>query len=283
MRLFSVFLVSMALVTLDGFYQLWHGTDFLLGHSVDIPGRFIRMRSTFGSPNDLAAYYLLALPMGFQRWVETRRWSLKNTGLMILFALFSIAFIATLSRAAFFSLFLALLIVAVWRRKKRVIAVIFIAAAAFLAVPGVLRENFVGSLSLNDETIGERIRFWGITGRVIREHPLRGHGVNTYYEEFARHAPAAETYRGYAHNCYLQMWSEVGLIGLLLFVYPIFAIMFKALAKKPEEGEDRLIGALSVGMLAFLIQSAFDTNFYAMQTAHLFWVMWGTSTGLMKG
>ena len=90
---------------------------------------------------------------------------------------------------------------------------------------------------------------------------------------FPNFAPAGATYRGYAHNCFLQLGAEVGLLGLGAFLVPVLAVAWREGAaggvwRGPRE-------ALFWGLVAFLIQSAFDTNLYAFQAAHAFWIAWG--------
>lgn len=141
----------------------------------------------------------------------------------------------------------------------------------------MLRQNYLGNLSLSDITIGERLRFWSATWKMILAHPFLGHGVNTYFQKFPLYLPSAETYRGYAHNCYLQMWSEIGFFGLAAFLLHLAGVLgnSEVFKRAPHAVDYERKAALGIGLFAFLIQSFFDTNFYAKQTFFLFWVFWG--------
>jgi len=274
-RFVFVFLVSMTLVCANGFYQLWTGVDLIKHYAVDIPGRFIRMKSSFGSPNGLAAFLAMAIPIGFFVWFKKNRWSPASVLLALMLILFGVSFILTLSRAALLGLFISVGAVVLVSQKKRILIPVLLSPLLLLASK-TLRDNFFASLSLKDITIAERFRFWETTLRMIKDHPWLGNGVNTYYLKFAAFAPAEETYRGYAHNCYLQMWGEVGILGLLAFMTPLLVILIKDLfgPRSAKQGLD-LKDVLFVGLGAFLVQSFFDTNFYALQASILFWIFWG--------
>ena len=274
-------LLSMTLASLNGLWQMWNGVDLISGYSVDIPGRLIRMRGSFGSPNDLAAFYLIALPLAFQVWLNKKKWSYPSVSLAGMSALFFVGLILTLSRSALLALCTAVFIYLVVSRKKRALVIGALFLAMFLSFSGIARENFVTSLNTKNITVGERLRTWRQSWEIIKEKPLLGHGANTYYREFAAHAPADQEYRGYAHNFVLQIWSDLGLVGLSLF---LFALFYGFLRQWPGKKTAPEFAALWVGLLAFVFQGSLDTNFFAFQTSHLFWVFWGIlcSDGLIS-
>jgi O-antigen ligase len=274
-RCLAAFVVSMTALCLNGFYQLWTGRDLVKGFVVDYPGRFTRMQSSLNSPNDLAAFLLFFLPIAFFLWIEKKKWSLQSALLCAAFVLSGLAWVLTLSRAAFVGLWLAVALYGLFTGNKAVLAGSTAGPALFL-FSGALRYNFFESLNLRDITVGERLRFWEITWGLVRENPLFGSGVNTFYTRFSAAAPQGEAYRGYAHNCFLQMWSEVGLLGLLAFLAPLLFFLAGTAARAAKKKEAfGLSHALWIALTAFTVQSFFDTNFYALQTSVLFWIFWG--------
>lgn len=271
----TFFMASMTLVSLNGLWQMWHGVDWVKGYPVDIPGRLVRMRSSFGSPNDLAAFYLVALPLAFHAWIDEKKWSLRSAWFAGLSAVFFICLVLTLSRSAFLALCAAVFIFLLGTGRKKMVGIGAVFLAAFLGFSGLLRENFVTSLNPRDITVGERLRYWGQSWEIIKEKPLLGHGANTYFKEFAAHASAGEEYRGYAHNFILQLWSDLGLVGLGLFLFGLAYGFLKTWPGKRSDLEmSGFRAALWVGLLAFVLQGLMDTNFFAFQSAHLFWFFW---------
>lgn len=282
-RVIWIFMTSAILLTLNGFYQIWFGADFLRHYSVDVPGRLVRMQSSLRSPNGLAAFYLFALPLAYRFWFEQKTWSFKSAGYLIIFSSFCVAFIMTLSRAAFFALMISVLFYILTHQKKRTLLGMISLLFFLFMLSGDIRHNYLGTLNLRDITIAERLRFWDITWEMIKAKPLFGHGVNTYYQNFPLFAPLSETYRGYAHNCYLQMWSEMGILGVVCFLTPFAVVFYQECTRKPLfRASFELKESLLIGITAYLIQSFFDTNFYSLQVAILFWIFWGMFCALGK-
>jgi len=88
----------------------------------------------------------------------------------------------------------------------------------------------------------------------------------------------------YAHNCYLQVAAETGLIGLSFFLALLGTFFFRLRSRIQKiEPNARLIAlGMAAGLLAFVTQAAIDTNFYAMRQAALFWTIAGLAIGLSE-
>ncbi len=273
-RALTVFLSSMTLVTVNGFYQLATGTDFLRHVSLD-PGRITRMKSSLGAPNTLAAFYLFAIPVTAACLGVLKRWRIP---LVLIILLFGSGFILTFSRAAFLALMAStLFLLALQKKWKWLLGLLCVLAAALILVRPFY-ENFFGSLNFKDISVGERLRYWSYTWDMIQSHPWIGVGINLFMKKLPLFIPAGEIYSGYAHNSYLQIWAEVGLLGLLSFLFPLTHLAVSLHTKKL--GESWLNTCLSVGCLAFLLQAIFDNHFFSMQPAFLFFCFWGMWVGL---
>ncbi len=277
-RFIFIFILSMTLASLNGLYQASAGQDLVKHYSITAPDRYLRIKSSFSSPNDFAAFLVLAVPVSFFLWVKEKKWSVKSLCLALVFILFGVLLILTLSRAAFFGLFISIILCLILH-KKIAAAIIALGIPLIFNLSFVLRENFLRSFNLRDITIIERLRFWKTTLRMIREHPFLGNGVNMFLQKFPEFASSSEKVFGYAHNCLLQMWAEIGLFGVLAFFTPLLFVLAKEAAQKWASKETfTQRDAWLVGIAAFLIQSFFDTNFYALQASMIFWIGWSFVT-----
>ena len=136
-----------------------------------------------------------------------------------------------------------------------------------------------------------RMDFWHEAINIIHDYPVFGTGLNTY-------SIVARKYKinwgGYPHNCYLQIAAEMGIVGLLSFLWIIGVFIktaLKSLAKKTYEFWDYMGLGLFCGLIGFFIHAAFDTTFYSVQLDSYLWLMLGAymssyllgaSSGLMK-
>ena len=112
-----------------------------------------------------------------------------------------------------------------------IIAIVFLGLV--LSGPGLryriqLVWNQVKSGQLEVATAG-RYPIYLLTWQMIKERPWLGYGLNTFKEDFFHQRAGTEFGRGLkllpepgsyreAHNEYLQIWEELGLVGLLLFL-----------------------------------------------------------------
>lgn len=275
-RLFYCFLLMTVGICLNGLYQLTVGVDMVKRYSVDIPSRLPRMRSSLASPNMLAAFLLIGIPVSFYFWQNTGKKIVARTLFCLIFILVGTSFLLTLSRAAFVGLYLAALAYLFLRRQKVLFAVALLSPLAFL-FSKTLGGNFITSLiDPKDITVGERFIYWSAAWKMIAAHPVFGVGAGLFTYFVAEFEPALAGFKGHAHNCYLELWGEAGFGALIAFVTPVFFLLWKMggefWTKKFKAG---LRDALWVGLSAFLIQSAFDTNLFSLQTALLFWIFWG--------
>ncbi|MBZ0166972.1 MAG: O-antigen ligase family protein [Candidatus Omnitrophica bacterium] len=291
----AVLLASVVLVTLNGLFQYMTGTG-LIRQRVVMDGR--RVMSTFRHPNDLAGWLTIMLPLVFSfsfiqffRMREGRDAFLEGSddsgffqsrlfvalsALLLALAAFNLG--VTYSRGGWLACGVVLLALVI--RKPKMLIPFALIGSLFLAVFVVKmigdRETNIGGSYVNIFTnVSDRGKIWGEGWGPVRERPLLGIGVNNYVEMAEkRHF----VWQQYAHNCYLQMLVETGVLGLAVFLWILVRLFREGLRQLPKV-RDRfphhfLLGLLA-GQAAFLIQSFFDTNFYSTQLSSLMWLTAG--------
>jgi O-antigen ligase len=84
------------------------------------------------------------------------------------------------------------------------------------------RKTFDGNFDVQSGYADDRLAFWDVHWTMLKERPILGHGMNTdtayrtkYYEELGLGA-MLKKYE--AHNMYLQMAVNGGLVGLAAFL-----------------------------------------------------------------
>jgi tetratricopeptide (TPR) repeat protein len=176
--------------------------------------------------------------------------------------------------------------------------ILVIVAAAVLYIPhplnqkgstlGKLKERVTIESITSGSSMLRRVAIWKFTWMMIEDRPLLGSGIGTYgyqslpYQaEFFAQGNNRDIYpHGFAvqaHNEYLQIWSEMGIIGLLLFLGIIF-IYYRNIFinfRKMGEKEKAIIIGLAGAVTAVLVDAIFGFPLQLAASSSLFWIFLG--------
>jgi O-antigen ligase len=113
---------------------------------------------------------------------------------------------------------------------------------------------------------------WSETGDLLADHWLVGAGINGYQKMMAayHHLPWLEIYL-YPHNIFLNFWVELGLFGLLLFVF-ILIYLFKTcyiLLKSKHQ----LAWPIILAWTTWLVHGLVDVPYFKNDLSILFFVL----------
>ncbi|MCA9406947.1 MAG: O-antigen ligase family protein, partial [Candidatus Omnitrophica bacterium] len=166
----------------------------------------------------------------------------------------------------------------VFLKKRAIIGVLLL-----LGFCGILVMNRSNQIFSKDRvtSLGWRAVIWQNSLVMIKERPFFGYVINTYMKLLPYYQEGKSKQNpSYAHNCFLQLAAETGLLGLSAFL-GMMITMFRGtitgimmLQKTNDEVAKLMLGLLS-GCLAFLIQSFFDTNLYSLKLSVYFWLIVG--------
>jgi len=163
-------------------------------------------------------------------------------------------------------------------------AVIIIICSAYFAVPdlhkrmlavsnmrGILSEQSISEQSISEQSISERSLYWKQAYLMFKTHPVFGVGFGRFGKSLSPEAKTELTKgtllniaMAHAHNSYLQILAETGIVGLALFI-AFFIFFLKAIWLKIivlPEGSFIYAVALSVfvNTVASLLASMADYN-----------------------
>ena len=147
-------------------------------------------------------------------------------------------------------------------------------AVSWIGVKQVL-ERFAGIQSLEVST-GKRTAMRRDTWRLFLDHPLLGTGLGTFEMVFP---PYDSLYDGkianHAHNDYLEVLAETGLLGGLCCAWFLGAVIWNSLKGMAELGSSFGSALNLTGLLAcsgILVHSLVDFNLHIPANALLFFV-----------
>lgn len=273
-RFFWVLMAVSAVTFLNGIFQSIFGFD-IFRHNV-VSDSFFRITSSFCHPNDFGAYIATVLPLTFL-FFENKIPSKLRTILLAIFLFGFFCLIRTSSRGAWIGFIIAMIFFFSIYRKKMLIFIPFVALTVVLLSPsGIYRVKGLLNPQKERESVGERMLLLKGTWAMVEAHPVLGSGINTFMKNFEKYRPQGCPQGFYAHNSYLQMWAEIGILGLLVFLMIPLIVLVKAFTRikaKIKITPEGIIFLGSVtGYISFLVHSAVDNNLYSLVLTTLFWV-----------
>lgn len=306
-------LAAVFLMSVDGIFQFFSGKDFLR----QMPIEANRVSATLRHANDFGAYLIAIIPIVFGLLILSvrqgaslaREWSKGVIGadwsskvlLGVTFLLMMTCLGLTFSRGSWIGFWFSMVLFVIAMR--RYYAQALVVSLIFLAVffPFLVKyrdvsfttDNFsvvkeYGNIERTAENLSKmterqrdnlnlahsfqlgmgRLGFWEHAAEVIKKSPYFGNGLNSY----------SKLATVYAHNCYLQMAAEIGLVGLAAFLAMLGVLFWqswKVFLNIQNAYFSFLLAGSLAGLAGFLIQSFFDTTLYSVQLGNLMWVLIG--------
>jgi len=266
-----------------------------------------RLTSTLGNRNYVASYLALIFPIAFSFFLiesKKRNKIFYEVALLIIYTGIIICHTRAIWIALFFSLLLFGYLLShykinkILKDNKKWLIILF---SFFLLITLIYStdnplnrssitaaERAISTFDMQGSSLRTRLLIWQSTLDMIKEKPLLGFGLGTfplhylnYQAEILQRIPDYLNFvgkAGEAHNEYLQIWAEMGIIGLLSFLL-IFMIFYKTkvnLIKKigTINGKIIIIGLIS-GIMVTLIHSIFSFPFHVPAVGAAFWFIIG--------
>ena len=200
----------------------------------------------------------------------------------IIFIIYTLVYINIASRGAVLSVvayYLGLFLIKVYEKKLKsilYIIIVFLTVALciinYQKILTVLQEGLelinidfkaIDKMErlMEDEDINflnGRDVIYEIAINEIKEHPIIGNGIATFYD----------LYGGHPHNLFIQIFYETGIIPFLFSLILIIKILYELLNSKNKELKEFIIFLVS----ASLVQLMFSSTFWINQN---FWLLVG--------
>lgn len=251
--------------------------------------RAIGQSDAGGDPNHLAATMSATIPMLLLfSFYKPLRWLRLPAALGVL--LLTLTMSLTGSRSGLIGFFGGLLFL--WWHSRRRLLVGLIGAAIIGGGLTVLPDQYktryetIGSKKLDGSSQG-RLNVWKIGMRIAADHPITGIGIGCFS---AAHADlySADFERDplVAHSLYVEVFSELGVLGALAFFAFVFETLRSSLGARRVlrsegeawRGEELVLLGVSAGVSLLLLTGIFGTNF----ARHTWYVYGALSAAVMR-
>ena len=286
--LLKALMASMIVVALFGIYQMVIGGysalyDILYPvqeEILQIPPWEGRITSFLEHYNGLAGYINLIVPFCIGFALRGNDPSLRKLSRWCL-ALASVALLLTQSRGGLLA-YVAILVVSACffapdrRTRMRRIAIVLVLCLLTAAVAGFFFQRL---LEIDDFTTVSRLAIWGGAFTVFARSPVWGTGFGNFRTLLGGLLGLPEGWAGDAHNLYLELLAETGIVGFVAFSFLILAALRLAfrLYREPENQVGKIIGvAVFAAIVGVLVHGTVDYIFHTTpQVAALFFLVLG--------
>ena len=154
-------------------------------------------------------------------------------------------------------------------RFKRALGIIFVCIIILISIsPEAVKDRFNDIFSKEDINIKQRLELWNNSIELIKCRPITGSGLGTFTEAYMNKYPNSFPKKGegsrpirHAHNLYIQILVETGILGLLVFVFLVlmgFIFGIKRIIREHDPFIKSIRYGCFLGVLAFLIYSITD-------------------------
>ena len=161
-----------------------------------------------------------------------------------------------------------------------------ITAVALAMIAGVIWIGAAGIVEHFGDALDEQVSFgtpdvgrttiWRDTVNMIRHHPVLGVGLGAYETIYPAYQTMSASLRvDYAHNDYLQILADTGIVGGAIagcFIVVILLAMYRGVRSRDPLCAGMALAA-GTGIVAVLIQSLSDTDLQIPSNALLFLVL----------
>ncbi|GEM_PF-1702732 len=248
----------------------------LPAYAIDTSGAW---QGVFGHKNQLGQFMAFSAVLWLLAAASFRRYLLP-----VLFGALSVILLL-LSRSAtalviFVTLIAVLLLVRLLRVRGRLalpIIMLTLAVGGYLAVRVASDPAAVLGLLGRDSTLTGRTQLWGLVWQMIRERFLFGYGYGGFWLGFAGPSAPVWLATGWnppnAHDGFLDLMLDLGVVGLLIFVPIVLAALRRAYALALRA--KTLDAAFPLIFLAFFLVSNITESFLVAYNS-LSWALFVT-------
>jgi hypothetical protein len=260
---------------------VWAVVQYMTGWGIPSPwdaaeGR--RATGPFPFPNALALFMAPIAALAFADRLRSKADQLMKPFLGWLTAISGIAAMILAKSDGGLIAFAAAAFVALILKKKTRVPTIIIAVIGTILIFAIpqTRAPTLERMTFKEWSGKVRLVMWGETVEMLKDRPILGAGLGAYPAVIAPYHKAdwMEIFQ-YPHNILLNLWSEVGLFGVLVFGWILWRWMRDEGWGMKEEKSTRVfrLSPLALPIIAaILVHGLVDVPYFKNDLAVAFWL-----------
>jgi putative inorganic carbon (HCO3(-)) transporter len=242
-------------------------------------------------PNVMASLLLLLMPLAVAFALNEWPAPLRDPGKFFVLAvlaclLIGTALLLTKSRGGYLAAALSILLLlwwSHWRKTAALLSITIIGAGLWLATA---REVTVAQNMTDPDTLAFRLNVWRVALIMMADFPFTGAGMGAFNHVASRLYPLPPTSNPGTHNLFLQVATDLGLIGLIAFISIALLILYMGTQSMQyyRRQPDDLMFTITAGSLAgftgLLLHALIDNTVWGTRIAFIPWIMMGLITAV---
>jgi len=249
-----------------------------------MPGR---VESYFDNPNTFAEVLILLLPLVVALILTAHHW-LPGLAACGVFVVGVAALGMTYSRASWVGLAVAAVVFVFLWKPKLIPAFIVLCLLCIPLLPSTIWNRILTITNTSDSSTASRIPLYQAALATIRQSPLSGAGLGTaavqqYISDHnLYHAEAPFVH---AHNIYLEVWIEAGILGFVGFVGSMFWNIknaARAVRHCPDSAARTITAAGAAALSGAMVCGLADYLWNYPRVMSIFWFVFAMTIAGMK-
>ncbi len=248
-----------------------------------------RANGFFGHPMTLAGYLCLYMPTLFILLFEQTISNRKKWIAGALFVICAMALLFNATRGAWLAVAIAICLLLLYYISQKKKLAIFILCGLFAVGAGLSQyqpfTNRVASITdTKNQSNAERFLIWNSALHMFEDHPILGVGLGQYKDNYQKKyisPEAKEPKLEHAHNNFMQMLAESGIVGFAGFLTLISCFIGYSFKRFWKEKNPYAL-MMCASTLALILQGLTEYNFGNSAVMKCFWLLQGCLLVLSK-
>ena len=235
----------------------------------------------YQTPNAVALFLVPLIAVTASVALYAAGWERLGAGAFAVAA--TVAALASFSRGGYLALTVVAVVLAAFHPARRwLVSLLVVGAILVSRVPPIAsRLGHEVDLADPNNSLAQRVRLWGATLRMLRDHPLFGSGLSGFKQSIGPYRGDYTENLIYPHNLVLNFWTETGLLGVVAFIWILVAgarLAWSGWQRGARAWRPYQLG-VALALLAIVIHGLVDVPYWKNDLSAEFWILLGLTWG----
>jgi O-antigen ligase len=271
-RVFYLIIITSFFTAIYGIIQYIIGIPMESGWVDPKSNISIRVFSAFENPNLFAEYLILVIPITIAKFISS---DMKYKIIYFIALLTQLIVLGlTFSRGGWLGLIVSLGVFVLLMKRNLIFKLIPIGLVSLLIMPNSILVRMKSIVDLSDSSNFYRLQIWKESINIIKDFFITGVGLgfesfrtisNLYIKDFSPF---------HAHNTYLELTIEIGIVGLIIFL-ALLVLSFFDVKNQCNNKNKIYTVALMSGIIGIFVHGVAEHVLYNPKIIFEFWLVLG--------